>query len=99
MEELVATQLLLHGGGLRPPGRAPARAADTTLNVVTAGDQNMVDYVNNYPGAEVRGAASRACKVRAVGTGPGRRRSQKIYEKLDGAAEGRKRRRGTSTSP
>ena len=23
-------------------------AAQTTLNVVTAGDQNMVDYVNNY---------------------------------------------------
>jgi hypothetical protein len=25
-------------------------AAQTTLNVVTAGDQNMVDYVNNYLG-------------------------------------------------
>ena len=30
-------------------------AAQTTLNVVTAGDQNMVDYVNNFLGA----AASR----------------------------------------
>ena len=25
-------------------------AAQTTLNVVSAGDQNMVDYVNNYLG-------------------------------------------------
>ena len=27
---------------------AGAAFAQTTLNVVTAGDQNMVDYVNNY---------------------------------------------------
>ena len=26
----------------------PVAAQKATLNVVTAGDQNMVDYVNNY---------------------------------------------------
>ena len=36
----------------RAAGRAGRRA--DTLNVVTAGDQNMVDYVNNYPRPEVR---------------------------------------------
>ena len=56
-------------------------AAQTTLNVVTAGDQNMVDYVNDYLGAQVRGAESRR-QGRAVGTGPGDAGSQKIYEKL-----------------
>jgi hypothetical protein len=37
---------------------AQPAAAQTTLNVVSAGDQNMVDYVNNYS-AEVRGDESR----------------------------------------
>jgi len=60
---------------------AGAAAAQTTLNVVTAGDQNMVDYVNNYLAPKFE-AANPGVKVRAVGTGPGDGGSQKIYEKL-----------------
>ena len=60
---------------------APA-AAETTLNVVTAGDQNMVDYVNNYLGPKFE-AMNPGVKVRAVGTGPGDSGSQKIFEKLE----------------
>ena len=52
-----------------------------TLNVVSAGDQNMVDYVNNYLGPKFE-AMNPGVKVRAVGTGPGDSGSQKIYEKL-----------------
>ena len=55
--------------------------AQTTLNVVTAGDQNMVDYVNNYLGPKFE-TMNPGVKVRAVGTGPGDAGSQKIYEKL-----------------
>ncbi len=58
-------------------GAAPAQ----TLNVVSAGDQNMVDYVNNYLGPKFE-AMNPGVKVRAVGTGPGDSGSQKIYEKL-----------------
>ena len=56
-------------------------AAQTTLNVVTAGDQNMVDYVNDFLGPRFE-KANPGVKVRAVGTGPGDSGSQKIYEKL-----------------
>ena len=56
--------------------------AQTTLNVVTAGDQNMVDYVNNYLAPKFE-AMNPGVKVRAVGTGPGDAGSQKIYEKLE----------------
>src|SRR5512143_3657273 len=55
--------------------------AQVTLNVVSAGDQNMVDYVTNYLGPKFE-AANPGVKVRAVGTGPGDSGSQKIYEKL-----------------
>jgi putative spermidine/putrescine transport system substrate-binding protein len=60
----------------------PTAHAETVLNVVTAGDQNMVDYVNQFLGPrfeELHGDVS----VRAAGTGPGDAGSQKIYEKLD----------------
>ncbi|MFI4887891.1 MAG: extracellular solute-binding protein [Burkholderiales bacterium] len=60
---------------------APA-AAETTLNVVSAGDQNMVDYVNNYLGPKFE-QMNPGVKVRAVGTGPGDSGSQKIFEKLE----------------
>src|ERR1043166_5214977 len=60
---------------------AGAAAAQTTLNVITAGDQNMVDYVNNYLAPKFE-AMNPGVKVRAVGTGPGDAGSQKIYEKL-----------------
>src|SRR5881398_463388 len=56
-------------------------AGAQTLNVVTAGDQNMVDYVNNYLAPKFE-AMNPGLKVRAVGTGPGDSGSQKIYEKL-----------------
>src|SRR5947208_9354838 len=59
---------------------APSALAQT-LNVITAGDQNMVDYVNNYLGPKFE-ALNPGVKVRAVGTGPGDSGSQKIYEKL-----------------
>ena len=49
-----------------------AGAAAQTLNVVTAGDQNMVDYVNNYLAPKFE-AMNPGVKVRAVGTGPGER--------------------------
>src|SRR5512137_3093803 len=56
-------------------------SAQITLNVVTAGDQNMVEYVTNYLGPKFE-AMNPGVKVRAVGTGPGDAGSQKIYEKL-----------------
>jgi putative spermidine/putrescine transport system substrate-binding protein len=60
---------------------APA-TAQTMLNVVSAGDQNMVDYVNNYLGPKFE-QMNPGVKVRAVGTGPGDAGSQKIFEKLE----------------
>ena len=41
-----------------------------TLNVVTAGDQNMVDYVKDYLGPMFE-KEHPGVTVRAVGTGPG----------------------------
>ena len=60
---------------------APGVHAQTTLNVVTAGDQNMVDYVNNFLAPRFE-KQNPGVSVRAVGTGPGDAGSQKIYEKL-----------------
>src|SRR5438105_3496304 len=71
---LVATALALAGGYAGGIGAQ-------TLSVVTAGDQNMVDYVNNYLAPKFE-AMNPGVKVRAVGTGPGDSGSQKIYEKL-----------------
>ena len=62
-------------------GYAVPATSQVTLNVVTAGDQNMVDYVNNFLGPKFE-AQNPGVKVRAVGTGPGDAGSQKIYEKL-----------------
>lgn len=56
-------------------------AAQTTLNVATAGDQNMVDYIKDFLGPMFE-KANPGVKVVAVGTGPGDGGSQKIYEKL-----------------
>ena len=53
-----------------------------TLNVASAGDQNMVDYVKDYL-APMFEKAHPGVKVVSVGTGPGDSGSQKIYEKLD----------------
>jgi ABC-type uncharacterized transport system YnjBCD substrate-binding protein len=73
-------RLLLSVAALGMAAAMPA-AAQTTLNVVSAGDQNMVDYVNNYLGPKFE-QMNPGVKVRAVGTGPGDSGSQKIYEKL-----------------
>src|SRR5438270_9992932 len=59
----------------------PAPASAQTINVATAGDQNMVDYVRDYLGPLFEKKHPGA-KVVAVGTGPGDAGSQKIYEKL-----------------
>lgn len=62
---------------------APAPGqAETMLNVVTAGDQNMVDYVNEFLAPRFE-KANPGVKVRAAGTGPGDSGSQKILEKLE----------------
>ncbi|MCX8279797.1 extracellular solute-binding protein [Phyllobacterium sp. 0TCS1.6C] len=63
---------------------SPAAAAD--LTVLTAGDQNMVDYVNDYLGPLFE-KENPDVKVRAVGTGPGDAGSQKIVERFDAQAK------------
>jgi ABC-type uncharacterized transport system YnjBCD substrate-binding protein len=60
---------------------ACAGADAQTINVATAGDQNMVDYVRDYLGPLFEKKRP-GVKVVAVGTGPGDAGSQKIYEKL-----------------
>ncbi|KXF75099.1 ABC transporter substrate-binding protein [Paramesorhizobium deserti] len=59
---------------------SPANAAE--LTVITAGDQNMVDYINEYlaPLFEEQNPGN---TVRAVGTGPGDAGSQKILERFE----------------
>jgi putative spermidine/putrescine transport system substrate-binding protein len=64
----------------------PPAHAETVLNVVTAGDQNMVDYVNEFLGPRFEELHADV-SVRAAGTGPGDAGSQKIYEKLDAQAQ------------
>jgi ABC-type uncharacterized transport system YnjBCD substrate-binding protein len=59
----------------------PAIAQKTSLNVVTAGDQNMVDYVKDFLAPRFEKNNPNAT-VKAVGTGPGDAGSQKIAEKL-----------------
>jgi ABC-type uncharacterized transport system YnjBCD substrate-binding protein len=65
----------------------PASAQTQTLNVATAGDQNMVDYVKDYLGPLFE-KSHPGVRVVAVGTGPGDAGSQKIYEKLDAQKKG-----------
>ena len=71
---MVATAALV-GGAL------PAKA-ETVLNVVTAGSENMVDYVTDYLGPMFE-EQNPGVEVNVVGTGPGDAGSQKIFEKLD----------------
>ena len=59
----------------------PASAQKLTLNVISAGDQNMVDYIKDYLGPMFE-AQHPGITVKAVGTGPGDAGSQKIIEKL-----------------
>ncbi|MEH6774285.1 MAG: extracellular solute-binding protein [Cereibacter changlensis] len=62
---------------------SPAFAQE--LTVLTAGDQNMVDYVNEYLGPLFE-AEHPGVTVRAVGTGPGDAGSQKILERFEAQA-------------
>jgi ABC-type uncharacterized transport system YnjBCD substrate-binding protein len=62
-------------------GLLASPAGAQTLNVVTAGDENMVDYVRNYLGPMFE-KTHPGVKVVSVGTGPGDAGSQKIYEKI-----------------
>jgi ABC-type glycerol-3-phosphate transport system substrate-binding protein len=63
---------------------SPVTAAD--LTVLTAGDQNMVDYVNEYLGPLFE-KQNPGTKVRVVGTGPGDSGSQKIIERFEAQAK------------
>jgi putative spermidine/putrescine transport system substrate-binding protein len=63
-------------------GLTALSASAQTLNVASAGDQNMVDYIKDYLGPLFE-KSHPGVKVVAVGTGPGDGGSQKIYEKLD----------------
>jgi ABC-type uncharacterized transport system YnjBCD substrate-binding protein len=56
-------------------------SAQETLTVLTAGDQNMVDYINEYLAPKFE-EANPGVTVEAVGTGPGDAGSQMIYERL-----------------
>jgi putative spermidine/putrescine transport system substrate-binding protein len=59
---------------------SPASAAE--LTVITAGDQNMVDYINEYL-APIFEKENPGNTVRVVGTGPGDAGSQKIVERFE----------------
>jgi ABC-type uncharacterized transport system YnjBCD substrate-binding protein len=68
----------LPGAGIRPA----AAQQRVTLNVLTAGDQNMVDYITDYLGP-MFARQNPGVTVRAVGTGPGDAGSQRIWERLE----------------
>jgi ABC-type uncharacterized transport system YnjBCD substrate-binding protein len=63
-------------------GLALPASAQTTLNVITAGSENMVDYVTDYLAPRFE-ALYPDIKLQVSGTGPGDAGSQKIYEKLE----------------
>src|SRR6266542_4278244 len=63
--KLPVRTLLVVAALVTASGAPPALAQ--TLNVITAGDQNMVDYVNNYLGPKFE-KLNPGVKVRAVGT-------------------------------
>lgn len=74
MRKLLSATLVL---GL---ASTPVTAAE--LTVITAGDQNMVDYINEYLGP-IFEEQNPGHTVRAVGTGPGDAGSQKILERFE----------------
>ena len=67
-------------------GVAVPASAETTLNVITAGSENMVDYVTDYLAPKFE-ALYPDIKIQVSGTGPGDAGSQLIYEKLDAQAK------------
>jgi ABC-type uncharacterized transport system YnjBCD substrate-binding protein len=56
-------------------------SAETVLNVITAGSENMVDYVTDYLAPKFK-EKHPDVSIQVSGTGPGDAGSQKIYEKL-----------------
>jgi ABC-type uncharacterized transport system YnjBCD substrate-binding protein len=68
---------------------AATGAMAAELTVITAGDQNMVDYVNNYL-APIFEKQNPGDTVKAVGTGPGDAGSQKIIERLEAQKQANK---------
>jgi putative spermidine/putrescine transport system substrate-binding protein len=74
MKRMLALATLISAIGVLP-------TAAQTINVATAGDQNMVDYIKDFLAPQFE-KANPGVKVVAVGTGPGDGGSQKIYEKL-----------------
>ncbi len=72
---------LLAGAALAASMPAAAQQR-VTLNVMTAGDQNMVDYVTDYLGP-LFAKQHPGVTVRAIGTGPGDAGSQRIWERLE----------------
>ena len=63
-------------------GLAGPPASAQTINVLTAGSQNMLDYITDYLGPLFE-EQNPGVTVRAASTGPGAAGSQKIFEKLD----------------
>ena len=59
-----------------------AASAQTTLNVVSGGSANMVEYVTDYLGPLFE-SQNPGVKLRVTGTGPGDAGTQKILEKLE----------------
>ena len=74
MKTILKTALIL--------GLTASPAAAQELTVLTAGDQNMVDYVNEYLGPLFE-KENPGTTVRVVGTGPGDAGSQKILERFE----------------
>ena len=77
MRKLMISGAVLVAGAVA----VPAMAQDTVLNVVTAGSENMVDYVTDYLGPMFE-ESHPGVRVNVVGTGPGDAGSQAIFEKL-----------------
>lgn len=75
--------MLLGAWGAVTPGWG---GEQITLNVATAGDTNMVEYVKNKIGPLFQEKYPQVT-VRAIGTGPGNTGSRKIYEKLKAEAD------------
>ena len=69
---------------------SPRRRRRTDLNVATAGDQNMVDYVKDYLGPMFE-KSHPGVKVVAVGTGPGDARLAEDLREARRAEEGGRR--------
>ncbi len=67
--------------GLMVAGALAIPASAQTLTVATAGDTNMVDYINDFLAPRFE-AENPGVTVRALGTGPGDGGSQAIYERL-----------------